>query len=98
MFSFGIGIERGDITMNAHTQIGYVSATIKNMTKQMIIIQRLVRLCLICCLLIPITVSSNIQAVRSGFLGWRKGGGGAEEGRRRRGGGRAEEGRRSVVE
>jgi hypothetical protein len=24
MFSMGIGIERGDITMSAHTQIGYV--------------------------------------------------------------------------
>lgn len=30
MFSFGIGIERGDITTSAHTQIGYVSATVND--------------------------------------------------------------------
>jgi hypothetical protein len=29
MFSLGIGIERGDLTMCAHTQIGYVSAMVK---------------------------------------------------------------------
>jgi hypothetical protein len=29
MFSFEIGIERGDLTINAHTQIGYVSTTVK---------------------------------------------------------------------
>jgi hypothetical protein len=34
MFSLGIGIERGDITMSAHTQIGYVSATVKKYEKQ----------------------------------------------------------------
>jgi hypothetical protein len=34
MFSLGIGIERGDITMSAHTQIGYVGATVKNYKKQ----------------------------------------------------------------
>jgi predicted HNH restriction endonuclease len=33
MFSFGIGIERGDLTINAHTQIGYVSATVKKYVK-----------------------------------------------------------------
>jgi hypothetical protein len=33
MFSFGIGIERGDLTVNAHTQIGYVSTTVKNYAK-----------------------------------------------------------------
>jgi predicted HNH restriction endonuclease len=34
MFSLGIGIERGDITMSAHTQIGYVSAKVKKYEKQ----------------------------------------------------------------
>jgi predicted HNH restriction endonuclease len=34
MFSLGIGIERGDITMSAHTQIGYVSAMVKKYDKQ----------------------------------------------------------------
>ena len=34
MFSLGIAIERGDITMSAHTQIGYVSATVKIYEKQ----------------------------------------------------------------
>jgi hypothetical protein len=29
MFNLGIGIERGDIPISAHTQIGYVSATVK---------------------------------------------------------------------
>ena len=33
MFSLGIGIERGDITMSAHTQIGYVSAMVKKYDK-----------------------------------------------------------------
>jgi hypothetical protein len=33
MFSMGIGIERGDLIINAHTQIGYVSATIKKYEK-----------------------------------------------------------------
>ena len=57
MFSLGIGIERGDITMSAHTQIGYVSAMVKNMiNKMMKVPQKLMWLCLISCLLIPITV------------------------------------------
>ena len=30
----GIGIERGDITMSAHTQIGYASTTVKKYDKQ----------------------------------------------------------------
>ena len=34
MFSLGIGIERGDLTINAQTQISYVSATIKKYEKQ----------------------------------------------------------------
>ena len=34
MFNLGIGIERGDITMSAHTQIGYASATVKKYDKQ----------------------------------------------------------------
>ena len=34
MFNLGIGIERGDITMSAHTQIGYASATVKKYGKQ----------------------------------------------------------------
>ena len=34
LFSLGIGIERGDITMSAHTQIGYVSAMVKKYDKQ----------------------------------------------------------------
>jgi predicted HNH restriction endonuclease len=34
MFSLGIGIEGGDITMSAHTQIGYVSAMVKKYDKQ----------------------------------------------------------------
>ena len=34
MFSMGIGIERGDITMSAHTQIGYVSTMVKQYDKQ----------------------------------------------------------------
>jgi hypothetical protein len=34
MFSLGIGIERGDITMSTHTPIGYVSATVKKYEKQ----------------------------------------------------------------
>ena len=34
MCSLGIGIERGDITMSAHTQIGYVSAMVKKYDKQ----------------------------------------------------------------
>ena len=36
MFSLGIGIERGDTTIiiNAHTQIGYVSSTVKKYDKQ----------------------------------------------------------------
>jgi hypothetical protein len=33
MFTFGIGIERGDITMSEHTQIGYVSGTVKKCDK-----------------------------------------------------------------
>ena len=34
MFNLGIGIERGDITMSAHTHIGYASATVKKYDKQ----------------------------------------------------------------
>jgi hypothetical protein len=34
MFSLGIGIERGDITMSAHTQIGYISAMVKKYENQ----------------------------------------------------------------
>jgi predicted HNH restriction endonuclease len=34
MFSLGIGIERGDITMSAHNQIGYVIAMVKKYEKQ----------------------------------------------------------------
>ena len=34
MFNLGIGIERGDITMSAHTHIGYASATLKKYDKQ----------------------------------------------------------------
>jgi predicted HNH restriction endonuclease len=34
MFGLGIGIERGDITMSAHTQIGYVIAMVKKYEKQ----------------------------------------------------------------
>jgi hypothetical protein len=34
MFNLGIGTERGDITMSAHTQIGYASATVKKYDKQ----------------------------------------------------------------
>jgi hypothetical protein len=34
MFNLGIGIERGDITMSAHAQIGYASATVKKYDKQ----------------------------------------------------------------
>jgi hypothetical protein len=34
MFNLGVGIERGDITMSAHTQIGYASATVKKYGKQ----------------------------------------------------------------
>ena len=33
MFSFGVGLERGDLTINAHTQIGYVSPTVKKYGK-----------------------------------------------------------------
>ena len=33
MFSFGIGMERGDLTISAHTQIGYVSTTVKKYVK-----------------------------------------------------------------
>ena len=33
MFSFGIKIERVDLTINAHTQIRYVSATVKKYEK-----------------------------------------------------------------
>jgi hypothetical protein len=33
MFSFGIGMERGDLTINAHTQIGYVSTKVKKYVK-----------------------------------------------------------------
>jgi hypothetical protein len=58
MFSLGIGIERGDITMSAHTQIGYVSAMVKKYDKQnmMKVPRKLMWMCLISCLLIPITV------------------------------------------
>jgi hypothetical protein len=34
MFNLGIGIERGDITISAHTQIGYASTTVKKYDKQ----------------------------------------------------------------
>ena len=34
MFNLGIGIERGDITISAHTQIGYASTTVKKYEKQ----------------------------------------------------------------
>jgi hypothetical protein len=34
MFNLGIGIERGDITMSAHTQIGYASITVNKYDKQ----------------------------------------------------------------
>jgi hypothetical protein len=34
MFNLCVGIERGDITMSAHTQIGYASATVKKYGKQ----------------------------------------------------------------
>jgi hypothetical protein len=34
MFNLGIGIERGDITISAHTQIGYASTTVKKYGKQ----------------------------------------------------------------
>ena len=34
MFSLGIGIERGDITMSAYTQIGYVRVMVKKYDKQ----------------------------------------------------------------
>jgi hypothetical protein len=34
MFNLGIGIERGDITISAHTQIGYASITVKKYDKQ----------------------------------------------------------------
>jgi hypothetical protein len=40
MFSLGIGIEREDITMSAHTQIGYVSATVKNMKNKIMKVAR----------------------------------------------------------
>jgi hypothetical protein len=33
MFSFGVGMERCDLTINAHTQIGYVSTTVKKYVK-----------------------------------------------------------------
>jgi hypothetical protein len=58
MFSLDIGIERGDITMSVHTQINYVSAMVKKYEKQnmMKVSRKLVWLCLISCLLIPITV------------------------------------------
>jgi hypothetical protein len=58
MFNLGIGIERGDITMSAHTHIGYASATVKkyDKNKTMKVPRKLMWLCLISCLLIPITV------------------------------------------
>jgi hypothetical protein len=34
MFNLGIGIERGDITMSAHTHIGYASGKVKKYDKQ----------------------------------------------------------------
>ena len=34
MFNLGVGIERGDIIMSAHTQIGYAIATVKKYGKQ----------------------------------------------------------------
>jgi hypothetical protein len=34
MFNLGIGIERGDITMSAHTHIGYACATVKKYDRQ----------------------------------------------------------------
>jgi hypothetical protein len=34
MFNLGVGIERDDITMSAHTHIGYASATVKKYGKQ----------------------------------------------------------------
>jgi hypothetical protein len=34
MFNLGIGIERGNITMSAHTPIGYASTTVKKYDKQ----------------------------------------------------------------
>jgi hypothetical protein len=57
MFNLGIGIERGDITISAHTQIGYASTTVKKYGKQNDEkTRKLVWLCLISLLLIPITV------------------------------------------
>jgi hypothetical protein len=56
MFSLGIGIERGDIAMSAHTQIGYVSAMVKKYGKQNDESTTEMWMCLISCLLFPITV------------------------------------------
>jgi hypothetical protein len=58
IFSFGIGIERGDLTINARTQIGYVSTTLKKYVKINDENSNITEtwMSLVFCLLIPITV------------------------------------------
>jgi hypothetical protein len=69
MFNLGIDIERGDITMSAHTHIGYASATVKNMiNKTMKVPRKLMWLYLISCLLIPITVEVLLIVVTLSLL------------------------------